>query len=302
MVSAISIALSLLIVLHAGLGSIAALDRTTVIRVLEEGHDFRARVRAARALGSSGDASMAEHLVRALADENSAVRAAAAEGLGRLANPSTLVALRRSTHDPEREVRDAAERAIRAMSASATTTAPTGPATPAPSRRLPVIAVLPPAQAIDWARTSYVVVLGSLVNHSGFAHAPLEAVLRQEVNRSLIVLRGVAVLSAADPRADADRQIAARHLPQYRLEGTISHVRPETRGRDLQVRCEVSLVLMDEPSRNIRAALNGAATGTEPLTSARATRERALAEQALQSATRSAMSGAARAITTSSHH
>lgn len=297
---AASVALSLMLVLSAGLGSISAQDRTTVIRVLEEGHDFRARVRAARALGSSGDATMADHLVRALADESAAVRAAAAEGLGRLANPSSLAALRRASHDPESEVREAAERAIRALSA-ATPPPPTRPTTPGRPPVVVVPPVLPPSRTIDWARTSYVVVLGSLVNHSGFSHAPLEAVLRQEVNRSLLVLRGVAVLTPSTPRAEADREIAARHLPQYRLEGTISRVRPETHGRDLQVRCEVSLVLMDEPSHNIRAALNGAATGTEPLSGVRAVRERALAEQALMSATRSAMSGAARAITSSSH-
>jgi HEAT repeat protein len=297
--SAVSVALSLTLVLHAGVGSIAAQDRTTVIRVLEEGHDFRARVRAARALGSSGDPAMADHLVRALADESAAVRAAAAEGLGRLANPSSLTALRRATHDAEAEVREAAERAIRTLSAA--TPAPPSTPSPAPSpARPPSIAVLPPSRAIDWRTTNYVVLLGSLVNGSGFTHAPLESVLRQEVNRALVVLRGVAVLSATDPHADADREIAARHLPQYRLEGTIRAVRPATHGRDLQVRCEVALVLTEEPSHNIRAALNGAATGTEPLGGARAVRERALAEQALQSATRSAMSGAARAIT--SHH
>jgi hypothetical protein len=296
--SAVALLLTFALVLYAGPGTIAAQDRTTVIRVLEEGHDFRARVRAARALGSSGDPSMADHLVRALTDESAAVRAAAAEGLGRLANPTSLAALRGATHDPEAEVREAAERAIRALSA-ATPPPPSHPSTPTPRAPIAVAPVLPPSRSIDWTRTSYVVFLGSLANRSGFTHAPLESVLRTEVNRSLLVLRGVAVLPATGPHVEADREIAARHLPEYRLEGTISHVRPEAHGRDLRVRCEVSLVLMDEPSHNIRAALNGAATGTEPLTGARAVRERALAEQALQSATRSAMSGAARAITAS---
>ncbi len=171
--SAVSVALSLVLVLQAGLGSIAAQDRTTVIRVLEEGHDFRARVRAARALGSSGDPAMADHLVRALSDENAAVRAAAAEGLGRLANPTSLTALRRATRDPEAEVREAAERAIRALS-SVSPAPPTRPSTPPTPARPPIVAVLPPSRAIDWTRTSYVVLLGSLVNHSGFYHAPLE--------------------------------------------------------------------------------------------------------------------------------
>lgn len=271
-------------------GSLGAQDRSTVIRVLQESHDFRARVRAALALGSSGDPSMADPLVRALGDDNSAVRAAAAEGLGRLGNPSALSALRRVTHDDAAPVREAAERAIRTLSASGPPT-PAPPATPSPAP--------PSGGAIDWAHTSAVVLVGTLENRSGFSHAPLVVMMRQEVRRALGGVHGVVVLSGSDPHPDADREITARHLRQYRIEGGIRAVRGETVGRDLRVRAEVSLVVMDEPGRNIRASLSGAATGSEvaPSAAARPARERYLAEQATTGATRSAMSGAARAIT-----
>jgi hypothetical protein len=286
--------LSAALVLGTALGPIVAQDRSTVVRVLQESHDFRARVRAALALGSSGDPSMADPLVRALSDESSAVRAAAAEGLGRLGNPSALAALRRIAHDDAQPVREAAERAIRTLTASA-------PATPAP----PAIPGTPPAPggAIDWAHTSSVVLVGTLENRSGFSHAALVVVMRQEVRRALGGVHGVVVLSASDPHADADREITARHLHQFRIEGGIRAVRGETVGRDLRVRAEVSLVLMDEPGRNIRASLNGAATGSEaaPSAAARPARERFLAEQATTGATRSAMSGAARALTSAGH-
>src|SRR5207342_3595125 len=127
-----------------------------------------------------------------------------------------------------------------------------------------------------------------------FAHARLVTVMSTEVRRALGGVHGVAVLGTSDARIEADRECASRHLPQFRLEGSISRVLPQTSGRDLRVRAEVSLVLMDETTRNIRAALNGAATGSEPApaTAARPARERYLAEQALTSATRSAMTGA----------
>jgi hypothetical protein len=62
------------------------------------------------------------------------------------------------------------------------------------------------------------------------------------------------------------------------------------------VRCEVSILLMDEPGRNLRGMLHGAATGSETRRGLREEQERALAAQALSGAVRSAMSGAASAI------
>ncbi len=281
---------AVLLVLGASVPSIVAQDRSTVVRVLEEGSDFRLRVRAAMALGSSGDPHMADALVRALShDDNAAVRAACAEGLGRLAVPSTRSALEHATHDGSASVRDAATRALRTLTAAA-------PAAPAPA---PAAAPLPSTGHIDWSRTSYVVFVGSLSDRSDFAHARLVTVLGTEVRRALGGLHDVAVIDVGGSRSEADREAAARHLPEYRIEGSISRVHRETAGHDLRVRCEVSLVLMDDTTHNIRAALNGAATGTEPAptSAARAARERYLAEQALTSATRSAMSGASRAIT-----
>ncbi|MBN8616085.1 MAG: hypothetical protein J0L92_36170, partial [Deltaproteobacteria bacterium] len=51
-------------------------DRAAVVRVLQESRDFRARARAALALGASADPTMAAPLATALRDGNPAVRAA----------------------------------------------------------------------------------------------------------------------------------------------------------------------------------------------------------------------------------
>jgi hypothetical protein len=140
------------------------------------------------------------------------------------------------------------------------------------------------------------VVLGTMANRSGYTHAPLASVLRGEVVRSLASVRGVGILGGA-PSSTEEQEIARRRIRRYRLDGTISTVRPQP-GRDVSVRCEVSLMLLDDPGANIRAALNGAATGTEParVGTARPQQERALAERALQGAVRTAMNGASRAI------
>src|SRR5262245_38809401 len=59
-----------------------AQERTTLIRVLESAHDFRARVRAALALGSTHDEEALAPLSAALGgDDNAAVRAACASAL-----------------------------------------------------------------------------------------------------------------------------------------------------------------------------------------------------------------------------
>lgn len=269
---------------------IGAQDRSTVVRVLEEGADFRARVRAALALGSSGDPAMAAPLTRALGrDDNAAVRAACAEGLGRLGTSSSRTALERATHDTSESVREAATRALRTLTASS-------PPPPAPA---PAPIPTPSPGHVDWSHASYVVFVGSLSDRSGYAHARLVTLLGTEVRRALGGVRGAVVLGASDPRTEADREAAARHLPEYRIEGSVSGVHPQTSGHDLRVRSEVTLVLMDDATRNIRASLNGAATATEPApaSAARVARERYLAEQALTSATRSAMTGASRAIT-----
>lgn len=284
-------------------------DRAAVVRVLQESRDFRARTRAALALGASADPSMAGPLVTALRDDNPAVRAAAADGLARVGGAPQLGALRALARDPERPVRDAAARAISAIEsrtrqATHTTPTPSTSATPlsaipAPSFAASAGAVMPAVPAIQWAQTRYVVVLGTMVNRSGYPHAALANVLRSEVVRSLVGVRGVGILTGT-PSAQHEQEISRRHIRRYRLDGSISAVRPEP-GRDVRVRCEVSIMLLDDPGANLRAALNGAATGTEPARSgaARPQQERMLAERALQGAVRSAMNGASRAISQS---
>lgn len=274
-------------------------DHSTVVRVLRDSSDFRARVRAALALGASGDRAVATHLVAALSDESPAVRAAAATALGRLGDRSALDPLRRASRDGASIVRTEAERAIARIEASAPI-APTAPprslTRTASGAVMPSFAVVPRASDINWGTVRYVVVVGDLQNRSTFRDGSLDQVLDREVMRNLIVLRGVGVLREDQLSSDSEQQIRRRRLPKLRLEGSLNRVERRSQSRQVSVRCEVSLMLLEEPGRNIRSVLNGAATGVSPQRGTRADQERQLAEQALSGAVRSAMSGAARAI------
>jgi hypothetical protein len=276
-------------------------DHSTVIRVLRGSRDFRARARAALALGGSADPRVTPHLVTSLSDDSPAVRAASATALGRLGDPAALGPLRGALSDQEPVVRNEAQRAIRRIQSQIPSRGAAGPTAP-PRRRgtrvdpYPSIAVMPPASAISWPNIRYVVVIGTMENRSNFRDDTLSSLLQNEVSRNLLVLRGVAVLRAGHEPPDAAREIARRRLPKLRLEGSLNRVERRAQRSQVSVRCEVSLMLMDEPGRNLRSVLNGAATGSQPQRGQRSDQERRLAQQALTGAVRSAMSGAAQAI------
>lgn len=299
-----SLAPWLLVLAAAGLGTLAFApegwaqsDHSTVVRVLRTGRDFRARARAALALGSSNDRSVTPHLIAALGDRSAAVRAAAATALGRLQDPRALTPLRARLSDDERVVRREAAQAIRRIEAAREgSPGSRSSRRRGPRERLPSIAVIPRARSVFWPRVRHVVVVGTMENRSRFRDDGLEQIFTAEVNRNLLVLRGVAVFPAGQIPGDAQRQIQRRNLNQLRLEGSVSRVARSVRRRQLEVRCEVSLMLMDEPGRNMRSVLNGAATGSSPRSGPRRTQEQRLARQALTGAVRSAMQGARRAI------
>lgn len=281
-----------------------AQERTTLIRVLESASDFRARVRAALALGSTHDASALAPLSAALdGDDSAAVRAACASALGALGDRTALPALRRALTDGSSEVRDAVEAAIRLLSAggaggsgssasagSSGSGAPTGSGAPAGSR----------GDRIDWGTTRWLVVVGSMENRSTFTHDRLATVLTHEVRGGLIVLRGVAVIDGAIAHAEADAEAGRRSIPELRVEGSIGAIERERRDGQLRVSCDVSVLVLDEPGRNIRATLTASATAAEEAMSsaALATQERRLAEQACEAAAEHAIAGAARVLAT----
>ena len=72
----------------------------------------------------------------------------------------------------------------------------------------------------------------------------------------------------------------------------------------LSVRCEISLLLLDEPARNLRSVLKGAATGVEPPldpSASAAAQERRLTRRALDGAVKSALADAWATLEGASH-
>jgi hypothetical protein len=283
-----------LALIAAGAAMVSAqVDHSTVIRVLREGRNPRARASAAIALGSSADPSVAPYLITALSSDDAAVvRTAAATSLGRLGTTSALPALRRALNDRVAGVRTEAQRAIQRIDANRVQERPQQPAG---LGGMPV-AMVPAQRDIAWPMVRYVVVVGPMQNRSTFREAELDQVFTREVMRNLVVLRGVAVFREGQQGPEADREIRQRRLSTLRLDGSITRVDRRAATREVSVRSEVSLLLMDHPGRNLRSMLNGAATAAQPARGARAEQERELAAQALTGAVRSAMSGAARAI------
>ncbi len=272
----------------------AAQDRATLSRVLREGRDFRVRVQAAFAIGNTRDPMMRPQLERALRDEHPAVRAAAATALGRLGSPRAIPALSRVLSDSAPAVRTQAQRSIDQLRAAAQ------PAATASVGSVPALQPLATdgSSTRDWSQVRAAVVLGDMRNRSQYrAASSLESRFRAEVQTNLRRLTRVATFDAESQiSADARSQLSRRRVPMLRLDGSLTAVQPQRQGTGLSVRCEVSLVLLEEPGRNLRGMLRGAATGLERHARDVRTQEARLAEEALSAAVRSAMSTADVAI------
>jgi hypothetical protein len=280
--------------------SLEAQDRSALTRRLQNrSSDFRLRVQAAFALGNLRDARAVPALSSALTDPNPAVRAAVATALGRVGSSRALPALRARRRDQSSAVRIQIDRSI-AIIEGASRTASTSMTARARGAARPTIEIMPREDRIQWPRVRFVVTLGEMQNRTNFASDSLERTLRTEVTRQLRVMRGVAVMQS-DINIDdrARREITRRRLPQLRLDGSIAQIRRRRQGRDVTVRCEISLMVLDGRRRSLRGELRGAATGVEPWRrdrSQRAAQEQRLAQQALQGAVRSAMANASQAL------
>jgi HEAT repeat protein len=210
-----------------------------LVRLLAGSTQFRVRAQAAISLGSVEAApNVVDALAKALSDEHPAVRAAAANSLGRLGDPRALSSLRARSNDPEIPVRTAVKAAITRLESAAprkTTVAetpkPTGPpryyvAVATPATRVPD---LPPAAL---------------------------AAARQTLRDRLAEMDGV-VLAPNDESVTAARGVVkARKLKGFYVESSVTAVEPKSGG----TRVAVSVILATYPDRAMRAIMQGAAT------------------------------------------
>src|SRR4029079_9778599 len=99
-------------------------------------------------------------------------------------------------------------------------------------------------------------------------------------------LSDVAVFTPATLTADVTRELVRRKVPLMRFEGSLTHV---VMTRDLgqaSLRCEVSLLLLDEPARTLRSALKGGATSSEQARGSLAQQQTVLVRKTLRNAVR----------------
>jgi hypothetical protein len=274
----------------------AAQDRAALSRLLREGQDFRVRVQAAFAIGNTHDPILRPQLERALRDEHVAVRAAAATALGRLGSPRAIPALERALRDPERAVRGQAERSIELLRSAQGASRSRG------RRGHSSASSLEPLGSVNWSHVRAAVLVGDMRNRSSFRDGELERRLRDEVEGQLRRLSRIVLFESAQELSEGARsQMRRRRVPMLRMDGALTKVRPERRNAGLAVRCEVSIMLLEEPGRNLRGELRGAATGMDRRIHNPRQQEARLAHEALSGAVRSAMSTADVAIARAAH-
>lgn len=220
---------------------------TYLIKLLQGSSQFRVRAQAAISLGavtSSGEAVGA--LTGALGDAHPAVRAAAANSLGRIGTTASLATLRKLQKDPEEPVRSAALAAIARLettpsnksvfaSARSNSTEPE----PSPGPPLYYVAVTAPATQVK------------TIDRKALADARL--FIKQRVGQ----LRGVVIAPDGEDTHAADRVLKSKNLKGFSLDSAIVSV--ENKG-PAGTRVSVSVIVATYPGRDMRAIMQGAAT------------------------------------------
>jgi hypothetical protein len=263
-------------------------DGTVLLQLLREGSSFRVRARAALALGrvSIPEERVIGALEAALRDPHLAVRAAAARSLGEVGTRRSVAPLRAAAADSAGLVSDQAKNALRMI---ATREVPRGAAAPpaaTPTAR--------PKRSL--ARARYVVVLGDMRNRTAVPGLELTVLLGERIAEELNALAHVAVLAPAEISDSVARELRRRKLQSFRIEGNLDCVDGGVRAGEHTMRCQVSLLLMDEPGRTLRSLMRGSASGTEQARGARDEQLRVLAGKTLRGAVHSAMATTLQAI------
>lgn len=253
----------------------AAQDRERVRQLVSllGNHDFRVRVQACLSLGRVGGPGARQPLERALRDEQPAVRAAAAVSLARLGDRAALPALRRYQTDPATVVRHQIGLAIRAL-----------------SRLAP--------DEVDWSGIRLAIGVGTMANRSQVRGDELRQKLREVILGELRAA-GTVAITPDTPDARFLQEISRRRVDRYFLEGTVAQLTRQNTNQAVTVRCEISLMVLSDPGRELRMLLSGAATAEESRDNFNPANERRMQDRALEGAVRGAFSRLLRTLATS---
>jgi hypothetical protein len=219
---------------------------TYLIKLLQGSSQFRVRAQAAISLGAVESSSGAvTALTSALSDAHPAVRAAAANSLGRIGNGSSVAALRKLQRDPEEPVRSAAQAAIAKLetsqpSNSVFASARSNPTPePEPGPGLYYVAVAPPATRV------------TSLDRKALADA------RSFIKQRVGLIRGVVLAPDGEDSHTADKVLKKNNMKGFALDSAIVSV--EQKGA-AGTRVSVSVIVATYPGRDMRAIMQGAAT------------------------------------------
>jgi len=183
---------------------------------------FKVRTQAALLLGKLGDKTGVEPLVKALADDNKAVRAMAAQSLGKLGGGVATVALKTLLQrESDTFVRGQAEKALAAMVSTK------------------------PAEQDAKDRKVYLK-FGPFTGGSKAADAPLLDLLRDSLKQSLEKLAHVAVVEGAE-----EKNMGKGGRPAFLVDGNVLKLQDSDAGSALETSCEVKVMVARWPSRSV---------------------------------------------------
>ncbi len=216
--------------------------RTQLETTLRSDRTPGARQRAAAALGSLGDTEALSVLIVALlGDEEAAVRAACADALAALADPAAQAALRAATHDEHALVRRQASAALSRLSPLASRPEPekTAPSAPSSKGRVTVV----------------VGRMGSKAKSGTMPDIPLrlrEAVIKEA--RSAVELD-----VQEEPRAGSEPRSG------FSIDSSVTRLtRRTTPEGELEVSCDVSMIIAVLPGRSVVGMVSGGASVIGP--------------------------------------
>jgi hypothetical protein len=275
-----------LALLCAPLSHAAADDHGVLVRLLADSSSFRVRARAALALGSTADTGVSGALERALRDSHPLVRASAARALGTVGTRRSVVPLRTAASDGTREVSDQAKLALRSIAAREAISLAVPQAAPAVRSN----------QRASLDRVRYVLVVGEMRPPTSGGSPQLTAMLGQQLADALRELPHVAVFSLAQMTQTIADEIERRRLPAFRIDANLNRAETARSLDALDMRCEVSLLLMDEPDRTLRSMLKGAASASEQPRGPRELQQPRLVEKTMRGAVRSALANVEQAL------
>lgn len=256
--------------------------QSPLITMLLSGRDPRTRFQAALTLGRMRPPGAVAALVHGLSDSDPTVRASAAEALKNIGDPSAVGALRAHRADSDPTVRSTVERALAVL-----------------DRNTPVAVPTEPALTVDWGRTRFVLRAGALANRADQRAQVVEALrsaLAQEVSR----IDQVAFASGAALPPEAERRVRSGRLRVFAIDGSVQQLRRWTVASTVNVRAEVSLLLVTDPARSIVGSMSGAATAQNTPTPGQSadTITRDLELRALAGAVRGAVANLRSSLTT----